>query len=622
MRPANRCSRTASCARVAPLRGGEAAVAHAGQEPGLQCPADGRFRVGGDLRAVGKGVQRRGGSGIFAGQGRVAAQDGAQLLARDGRAGLEARRGHAGDDALVIGPADRLRVPAARQHVFKRADAAIGLAREPPEDGHEHGAGHGPVGREGPRGRAGHEAVFQRAAHAVIVPAASRQVGKLRGGRAGLQRAGGHDAGNDAGDGVVGLRLDGRFALDDVGARFVRLEEDGLAVKLRVQDLGLAELDRAAREAAGQRDVDLLAGILHGKFDLQRVGAVDGDRRVKRRLDHTAQHPCAQHGSDRFLLRLFRSRIVKGEGGKNVVLLGVRDLEGLAAQCGFRRPIGAGQRVGNGVAVLVELRIVYSPVLRHGVAEGVAVADGFIHRAAAVAVAVRKVVVGDEPPSAAAVVNVEGIFNEPAVARRIAAGEAVELLHVERVVVLLEYAALRVGIAVAFTRFAELPRDVVFCKGVVPPEHAQTRSALDGDVVAGERAVGQVRHTVAIERHIAIALVRAILPSFPVLTVVFTGSFKVDSGDTEGYRVRVDPAGQCYRNILHAPVWALAYALNLHPELNTVYPPVLDSDLASIGVLVCIRQIGGDRVHVGFCLCVFFLEFFDFFFQCCVDRFD
>ena len=63
---------------------GEAAVAHTGQEPGLQRPADGRFRVGGDLRAVGKGVQRRGGSGIFAGQGRVAAQDGAQLLARDG----------------------------------------------------------------------------------------------------------------------------------------------------------------------------------------------------------------------------------------------------------------------------------------------------------------------------------------------------------------------------------------------------------------------------------------------------------------------------------------------------------------------------------------------------------
>ena len=53
-----------------------------------------------ELLAVGKGVQRRGGSGIFAGQGRVAAQDGAQLLARDGRAGLEARRGHAGDDAL------------------------------------------------------------------------------------------------------------------------------------------------------------------------------------------------------------------------------------------------------------------------------------------------------------------------------------------------------------------------------------------------------------------------------------------------------------------------------------------------------------------------------------------
>ena len=72
---------------------GEAAAAHAGQEARLQRPADGGFRVGGDLRAVGKGVQRRGGGGIFAGQGRVAAQDGAQLLARDGRVGLEAGRG-------------------------------------------------------------------------------------------------------------------------------------------------------------------------------------------------------------------------------------------------------------------------------------------------------------------------------------------------------------------------------------------------------------------------------------------------------------------------------------------------------------------------------------------------
>ena len=370
--------------------------------------------------------------------------------------------------------------------------------------------------------------------------------------------------------------------------------------------------------------------------DLRRVGAVDGDRRVKalgRFLNYRLRREQGDgRGGQRLRGRLRFLR--EGEGGEDGILLGARDhdgvcdLEGLSAQFAFRRLVGVGQRVGNGVTVFVELiivicdRIIFflsvcSFACCHGVAED---RCGTIHRP--LVSVMFKIVPGEEPPSAAAVVNVEGIFNEPAVARRIAAGEAVELLHVERVVVLLEYAALRVGIAVAFTRFAELPRDVVFCKGVVPPEHAQTRSALDGNIVAGERAVGQVRHTVAIERHIAIALVRAILPSFPVLTVVFTGSFKVDSGDTEGYRVRVDPAGQCYRNILHAPVWALAYALNLHPELNTVYPPVLDSDLASIGVLVCIRQIGGDRVHVGFCLCVFFLEFFDFFFQCCVDRFD
>ena len=220
-----------------------------------------------------------------------------------------------------------------------------------------------------------------------------------------------------------------------------------------------------------------------------------------------------------------------------------------------------------------------------------------------------KVVPGEEPPSAAAVVNVEGIVNEPAVPRRIVAGEAAELLHVERVVVLLEYAALRIGIAVSFTLFAELPRDVVFCKGVVPPEHAQTRSALDGDVVAGERAESHVAHAVTVERHVGLPLVRA---SFRPSRIFFTGSFEVDPGGAEGYRIRIDPAGQRYRNILHAPVWALAYALNLHPEFDTVYPPVLDSDLAAIGVLVCFRQIDDDLVRVGFCLCVFFLEFFDF----------
>ena len=206
-----------------------------------------------------------------------------------------------------------------------------------------------------------------------------------------------------------------------------------------------------------------------------------------------------------------------------------------------------------------------------------------------------KEVPGKEPPSAAAVINVVSIVNEPAVPRRIVAGEAVEVLHVERVVVLLEYAALRIGIAVSFTRFAELPRDVVFCKGVVPPEHALTRSALDGNIVAGECAVAQVGLAVAVERHVELARVRAV---FRPSLIFFTGSFEVDPGDTEGYRIRVDPAGQRYRNLLHALV--LAHTHNLHPELNTVYPPVLDSDLAAIGVWFCIRQIGGDRVHVSF----------------------
>ena len=39
-------------------------------------------------------------------------------------------------------------------------------------------------------------------------------------------------------------------------------------------------------------------------------------------------------------------------------IFGVRDLESLAAQFAFRRLIGAGQRVGDGVTVFVELIIV------------------------------------------------------------------------------------------------------------------------------------------------------------------------------------------------------------------------------------------------------------------------
>ena len=208
-----------------------------------------------------------------------------------------------------------------------------------------------------------------------------------------------------------------------------------------------------------------------------------------------------------------------------------------------------------------------------------------------------KVVPGEEPPSAAAVINVVSIVNELAVPRRIPAGEAVEVLHVERVVVLLEYAALRVGIAVAFTRFAELPRDVVFCKGVVPPEHAQTRSALDGNIVAGECAVAQVGLAVAVERHVELALIRTILPSFLVLTVlVSTGSDKVDSGGTEGYRIRVDPAEQRRRIIPHAS--------NLYPNTDTVFLNVRDLDPAAISVFLCLpcfRQKDGDIVFAGLC---------------------
>ena len=361
--------------------------------------------------------------------------------------------------------------------------------------------------------------------------------------------------------------------------------------------------------------------------DLRRVGAVDGDRRVKalgRFLNYRLRREQGDgRGGQRLRGRLRFLR--EGEGGEDGILLGARDhdgvcdLEGLSAQFAFRRLVGVGQRVGNGVTVFVELiivicdRIIFflsvcSFACCHGVAED---RCGTIHRP--LVSVMFKIVPGEEPPSAAAVVNVADIVNKPAVPRRIAAGEAVELLYVERVVVLLEYAALRVGIAVAFTRFAELPRDVVFCKGVVPPEHAQTHSALDGNIVAGERAVAHVGHAVAVERHVGITFVRAILPSFLVLTVfvVFACSDKVDSGGTEGYRLRVDPAEQRRGNGPHTP--------NLHPDTDTVFLDVRDLDPAAISVFLCLpcfRQKNGDIVFAGLCNLV------DLCFQFIVDIFD
>ena len=346
--------------------------------------------------------------------------------------------------------------------------------------------------------------------------------------------------------------------------------------------------------------------------DLRRVGAVDGDRRVKRRLDRTAQHPCAQHGSDRFLLRLFRSRIVKGEGGKNVVLLGVRDLEGLAAQLAFRRLVRSGIRIGDGVASCIQLPVIHGPARSHGVAIGIAAAAADLIHRARVSV-MRKVVAGDEPP-AVAVAHVTSVVCKRAAGRRVKAGHKMEAFHPDRVFIVFKYAVQRIGIAAVIVLCADPPRDVVIPKSIVSPAHTQFPSTRDGDVVAGERTVARVGPAVAIERHVGCAAIRVVFRYLPGL-LVFAVPDKVDIADAEGRRLRLDTADQ-RGTAPRAP--------ELHRHIDIVLLDVRDQDLAAIGAAVRVRcriffscppQVDGDHVLAG-------LDSLNDFFQSLVDRFD
>ena len=228
----------------------------------------------------------------------------------------------------------------------------------------------------------------------------------------------------------------------------------------------------------------------------------------------------------------------------------------------------------------------------------------------------RKVVAGDEPP-AVAVAHVTSVVCKRAAGRRVKAGHKMEAFHPDRVFIVFKYAVQRIRIAAVIVLCADPPRDVVIPKSIVSPAHTQFPSTRDGDVVAGERTVSCVAPTVAIERLVGRAPVRMIfirhLPVFVVLAV----PDKVDVGDTEVCRLRMDPADQRRADA------ALAY--KLHSDIVSL--DVRDLDLAEIGAVLCVLriilcscfpQLDDDRLIAG----VIFVDTIDDLFQSLIDRAD
>ena len=114
---------------------------------------------------------------VLALEGRVAAEDGGQLLAGDGGVRLIGRGGHAVDDAVGLRPGDSLGVIGRVGHVAEAAVSADGRrALKAVEYRGQHAAGEVGLGREVVRARAFHDALLVDEAHGLVVPVAAADV--------------------------------------------------------------------------------------------------------------------------------------------------------------------------------------------------------------------------------------------------------------------------------------------------------------------------------------------------------------------------------------------------------------------------------------------------------------
>ena len=130
----------------------------------------------GDARRVREGGQRGAGGRLQALIGRVAVENGDELLSGDRRVRAEQTAAEAVHDAAGLGPGDGRFIVAAGVHILERISRDHGLALHAAEAGHEHASGDVGLWGELRRGDAVHEAVLIYVAHVVIVPVAGIDV--------------------------------------------------------------------------------------------------------------------------------------------------------------------------------------------------------------------------------------------------------------------------------------------------------------------------------------------------------------------------------------------------------------------------------------------------------------
>lgn len=148
------------------------------EEAGAAGPAHGGQSIAADLVAVSVANQRGVCAGAVAAVLRIAVQDDRELLARDGLVGAEHVVAKAVNDAVLGGPQDRVIVVGAAAHVGEAGAGHDGLARETPQDGHEHAAAGSVVGREHVHAGAVHDALAVDVVDRVIEPVGAPHVGE------------------------------------------------------------------------------------------------------------------------------------------------------------------------------------------------------------------------------------------------------------------------------------------------------------------------------------------------------------------------------------------------------------------------------------------------------------
>ena len=183
-------------------------------------PGQGLLGIAADGRSVPKARQVGPLADVIALVGRVAVQDGRQLLPGDVVTGGKFRVADAIHNAVLGGPGHGVGVPSATLHVGEGQVAGDGgLARQAVQDGHQLGPCGLAVGGKQVVPHPVHKAGFVGIADGIIEPIPFRHVGE---GQRGFRKGDGHRhlaVGHCEGVGAVGLLCDGHGLPEAVGDR-------------------------------------------------------------------------------------------------------------------------------------------------------------------------------------------------------------------------------------------------------------------------------------------------------------------------------------------------------------------------------------------------------------------